>query len=103
MLRNVGVPYGSRTRVAAVKVERFTVIQCNFAAWIALSRTLRTHGNCYSTLNGRAIGRVMWIYKLAMQTSVIIQFRSQLVGAPQDNSSQRILSPDEGILPNLTK
>ena len=35
----VGVPYGSRTRVAAVKEKRITVIQCNFAAWIALYRT----------------------------------------------------------------
>src|SRR5260370_32530999 len=34
--------YGSRTRVAAVKETRFTVIQWNFAAWIALYRTLRT-------------------------------------------------------------
>src|SRR5258706_7669481 len=31
-----GVPYGSRTRVAAVKKKRTTVIQRNFAAWIAL-------------------------------------------------------------------
>ena len=34
-----GVPYGSRTRVAAVKEKRITVIQCNLAAWIALYRT----------------------------------------------------------------
>jgi hypothetical protein len=34
--RNVGVPYGSRTRVAAVKEKRPIVIQWNFAAWIAL-------------------------------------------------------------------
>jgi hypothetical protein len=39
MQRSVGVPYGSRTRVAAVKEERFTVIQRNFEAWIALYRT----------------------------------------------------------------
>ena len=37
--KNIGVPYGSRTRVAAVKEKRITVIQCNFAAWIALYRT----------------------------------------------------------------
>ena len=34
-----GVPYGSRTRVAAVKEKRPIVIQRNFAAWIALYRT----------------------------------------------------------------
>ena len=39
MLGNVGVPYGSRTRVAAVKEKRPIVIQRNFAAWIALYRT----------------------------------------------------------------
>ena len=33
-----GVPYGSRTRVAAVKEKGPIVIQCNFAAWIALDR-----------------------------------------------------------------
>ena len=33
---NIGVPYGSRTRVAAVKEKGSVVIQCNFAAWIAL-------------------------------------------------------------------
>jgi hypothetical protein len=32
----IGVPYGSRTRVAAVKEKRPIVIQWNFAAWIAL-------------------------------------------------------------------
>jgi hypothetical protein len=46
----IGVPYGSRTRVAAVKAKRITVIQRNFAAWIALYRTSRTHGNSYWTL-----------------------------------------------------
>jgi hypothetical protein len=35
----VGVPYGCRTRVAAVKEKRPIVIQRNFAAWIALYRT----------------------------------------------------------------
>ena len=35
---NFGVPYGSRTRVAAVKEKRPIVIQRNFAAWIALYR-----------------------------------------------------------------
>ena len=49
-----GVPYGSRTRAAAVK-KRVTVIQGNFAACIALYRTLQTHGNSYWTLNGRAL------------------------------------------------
>jgi hypothetical protein len=34
-----GVPYGSRTRVAAVKEKRPIVIQRNLAAWIALYRT----------------------------------------------------------------
>jgi hypothetical protein len=34
-----GVPYGSRTRVAAVKEKGPIVIQCNFAAWIALYRS----------------------------------------------------------------
>jgi hypothetical protein len=33
-----GVPYGSRTRVAAVKEKGLIVIQWNFAAWIALYR-----------------------------------------------------------------
>jgi len=33
-----GVPYGSRTRVAAVKEKRPGVIQANLAAWIALYR-----------------------------------------------------------------
>ena len=37
--RSCGVPYGSRTRVAAVKEKRPLVIQRNFAAWIALYRT----------------------------------------------------------------
>ena len=50
-LKNVGVPYGSRTRVAAVKEKRPIVIQWNFAAWIALYRTSRTHGNAYWTFN----------------------------------------------------
>jgi len=54
MLRNVGVPYGSRTLVAAVKENGFIVIQGNFAAWIVLYRTSMTHGNAYWTLNGRA-------------------------------------------------
>ncbi len=49
-----GVPYESRTRVAAVKEKRFTVIQGNLAAWIALYRTLQTHEYCYWTLNGLA-------------------------------------------------
>src|SRR5713226_9064653 len=53
-----GVPYGNRTRVTAVKERRPIVIQRNFAAWIALYRTLRTHGNAYWTFNGRAI--VIW-------------------------------------------
>jgi hypothetical protein len=34
-----GVPYGSRTRVAAVKEKRPIVIQGNLAAWMALYRT----------------------------------------------------------------
>jgi hypothetical protein len=59
MLRNVGVPYGSRTRVAAVKEKRRIVIQRNLAAWIALYRTLRTHGNSYWTPWTRVIVAVM--------------------------------------------
>jgi len=51
-----GVPYGSRTRVAAVKEKRPIVIQGDFAAWIALYRTSRTHGHAYWTFNGRALG-----------------------------------------------
>jgi hypothetical protein len=47
-----GVPYGSRTRVAAVKEKGPIVIQWNLAAWIALYRTSRTHGNAYWTFNG---------------------------------------------------
>ncbi len=39
MIENVGVPYGSRTRVAAVKGKRPVVIRRNLAAWIALYRT----------------------------------------------------------------
>src|SRR5260370_17510757 len=35
--------------VGAVKETRFTVIQGNLAAWIALYRTCRTHGNSYWT------------------------------------------------------
>src|ERR1043166_9593414 len=49
-----GVPYGSRTRVAAVKEKRPIVIQWDLAAWIALYRTSRTHENSYWTFNGRA-------------------------------------------------
>ncbi len=45
MLKKIGVPYGSRTRVAAVKEKRPIVIQWNLAAWIALYRSCRTHGN----------------------------------------------------------
>ena len=51
-----GVPYGSRTRVAAVKEKPPMVIQRNLAAWIALYRTLRTHRYAYWTLSGLAIG-----------------------------------------------
>ena len=40
--------------VAAVKEKRITVIQRNSAAWIALYRTLRTHGNAYWSFNGPA-------------------------------------------------
>jgi hypothetical protein len=53
---NVGVPYGSRTRVAAVKVKRPIGISRDVAAWIALYRTCRTHGNAYWTFNGRSLG-----------------------------------------------
>jgi len=44
----IGVPYGSRTRVAAVKEKRPIVIQRNFAAWIALYR-MSTQGTAYLT------------------------------------------------------
>src|SRR5688572_29307632 len=54
ILRENGVPYGSRTRVAAVKEKRPNVIQRNLAAWIALYRIRRTHGNAYWTLSGLA-------------------------------------------------
>jgi len=37
-IENIGVPYGSRTRAAAVKEKRPGVIQWNLAAWIALYR-----------------------------------------------------------------
>jgi len=40
-LRVLNVPYGSRTRVAAVKEKRPIVIQQALAAWIALYRTLK--------------------------------------------------------------
>ena len=55
--KNIGVPYEIRTRVTAVKERRPIVIQRNFAAWIALYRTLRTHGNAYWTFNGRATSK----------------------------------------------
>jgi hypothetical protein len=54
VIEYIGVPYEIRTRVAAVEEKQFTVIQRNSAAWIALYRTLRTHGNAYWTRNGRA-------------------------------------------------
>jgi hypothetical protein len=38
--------------VAAVKGKRPIVIQGNLAAWIALYRTSRSHGNAYWTFNG---------------------------------------------------
>jgi len=40
-----------------VKEKRFTAIQTNFAAWIALYRTQKTHGNAYWTFIGRALRR----------------------------------------------
>ena len=54
ILREFGVPYGSRTRVAAVKEKGPIVIQRDFAARIARYRTRRTHGNAYWTCIGRA-------------------------------------------------
>ena len=51
---SIGVPYGNRTRVAAVKEKRFTGIQRKPAAWIApkvVKGTLRTS---YWALNGPA-------------------------------------------------
>jgi uncharacterized membrane protein len=54
ILWKFGVPYGSRTRVAAVKEKRPIVIQWNFAGWIALHRTLKTRVNAYWTLSGLA-------------------------------------------------
>jgi len=51
-LKVFGVPYGSRTRVAAVKGKRPIVIQGNLAAWIALYRILKDS-------TGMLIGRLM--------------------------------------------
>src|SRR5437867_1858931 len=70
MLRNVGVPYGSRTRVAAVKEKRPIVIQWNFAAWIALYRTLRTQENAYWTLSGLALYVVVDFLRLLLPWSL---------------------------------
>ncbi len=39
--QEVGVPYGNRTRVAAVKEKRFVGIQKKPAAWIAPSGSQR--------------------------------------------------------------
>jgi hypothetical protein len=52
MVENSGVPYGIRTRVAAVKEKGTVVIQLNLAAWIAIYRNLRAHGNAHWTLSG---------------------------------------------------
>ncbi len=49
MVRSTALRYGSRTRVAAVEEKRPIVVQRTFAAWIALYRTSRTHGNAYWT------------------------------------------------------
>ncbi len=59
MTKESGVPYGSRTRDAAVKEERFTVIQRNCAAWIALYRTgipLRGHAVMVILVSGDDLG-----------------------------------------------
>ena len=55
MLKEFGVPYGNRTRVAAVKEKRFTGIKRKPAAWIARKVVKGTLRNRYWTLNGRAI------------------------------------------------
>jgi hypothetical protein len=52
ILVNFGVPYGSRTRVAAVKEKRPIVIQRNLAAWIA-------HSTALEGLTGTLIGRAV--------------------------------------------
>jgi hypothetical protein len=51
-LRMFGVPSRTGVEPAALEAKPFTVIEGDFAAWIALSRTLQTHGYCYWTLNG---------------------------------------------------
>ncbi len=83
MIESNGVPYGNRTRVAAVKEKRITVIQGNLAAWIALYRTSRTQGNAYWTFNGRA---------LAMQGERLLSV-----------TGRRTLSPVQPALPGLKK
>jgi hypothetical protein len=56
-----------------VKEKRPIVIQRNFAAWIALYRTSRTHGNAYWTFNGRAV--VIW------ESSYIFEYLSDCATA----------------------
>jgi hypothetical protein len=86
----VGVPYGSRTRVAAVKEKRPFVIQRNLAAWIALYRTSRTHGNAYWTFNGRAL--VIW------ESSYIFEYLSDCAAAFGTRKQMLITSTKAMIL-----
>ena len=76
----IGVPYGSRTRVAAVKGKRPIVIQRHLAAWIALLRTSQTHGRAYWTLNGLAFF-LFWNCSV-VQASVFGGFNFPFIGNP---------------------
>jgi hypothetical protein len=53
--RKFGVPYGNRTRVAAVKEKRFTGIQRKLAAWIAPQGSQRNSKDSLMDPNGLAI------------------------------------------------
>ena len=66
-----GVPYGNRTRVAAVKEMRPIVIQRNLAAWIALYRTSRTDGNAYWTFNGPAFSVAVGFLRCCLTGKII--------------------------------
>ena len=67
--------------VTAVKEKRPFVIQRNLAAWIALYRTSRTHGNAYWTFNGRAL--VIWessyIFEYLSDCAAVFGTRKQML------------------------
>ena len=63
----VGVPYEIRTPVTAVKEKRFSVIQWNLAAWIALDRIWRTQARILDVY--AHIGRLMDTRSLAVDFS----------------------------------